>query len=266
MTDRGSRSQAWVVAAYEFRKYLRGRRLLAMLVLVALIIALLLALPPLLGTPYASTPDAFAASFTEFTGLLVVLSGSLFAADALNSEHEKRTGYFLFPNPVRRETIVVGKLLASVAAAGLVVLLYYGVASVSALVITGSFSGDIAFSAAYALAYMACVVGVAFLLSAVLRGTVTSTVLTFFLFTLISVVIEGVLRAASVSPWFLPSAASGIIGNAVTGGPVGVPGPGGRIIASFVPDVPTSLAVFAAYFAVCALGAAILFRRRELMS
>ena len=266
MTDRRDVSQVWTVAVYEFRKYLRGRRLLGMLVLVGLIIALLLALPPLLGTKYASTPDTFAAGFTEFTGLLVVLSGSLFAADALNSEHEKRTGYFLFPNPVRRETIVAGKFLASLAASGLIVVLYYAAASVSALVITGGFSADIALSAAYALAYMACVVGVAFLLSAILRGTVTSTVLTFFLFTLISVLIEGALRAASVSPWFLPSAASGIIGNAVTGGPVGVPGPGGRIIASFVPDVPTSLAVFAGYFVGCGIAATLLFRRRELKS
>lgn len=266
MTDRGELSQVWTVAVYEFRKYLRGRRLLAMLVLVALIVALLLALPPLLGTAYATTPDDFAAGFTEFTGLLVVLSGSLFAADALNAEHEKRTGYFLFPNPVRRTTIVAGKLLASLAASGLVVLIYYGAASVSALAITGSYSADIAYSAAYAIAYMVCVVGVAFLLSALLRGTVISTVLTFFLFTIISVIIEGALRAASVSPWFLPSAASGIIGNVVTGGPPRVLGPGGRIIASFVPDVPTSLAVFAAYSVVCAIGSALLFRSRELQS
>ncbi len=266
MTDRTDFGQAWTVAVYEFRKYLRGRRLLGMLVLVALIVGLLLALPPLLGTAYASTPDAFVAGFTEFTGLLIVLSGSLFAADALNSEHEKRTGYFLFPNPVRRETIVAGKLLASLAAAGLVVLLYYGAASVSALIITGGLSWDIALSAAYALAYMACVVGVAFLLSGLLRGTVVSTVLTFFFFTLISVLIEGVLRAASVSPWFLPSAASGIIGNAVTGGPAPIPGPGGRFITSFVPDVPTSLAVFVAYFVACAVVSTILFRWRELKS
>ncbi len=266
MTDRKDVSQAWIVAVYEFRKYLRGRRLLAMLVLVALIVALLLALPPLLGSAYASTPDAFAAGFVEFTGILIVLAGSLFAADALNAEHEKRTGYFLFPNPVRRETIVAGKFLASLAAGGLIVLLYYGAASLSAFVITGSLTWDIALSAAYALAYMACVTGVAFLLSATLKGTVTSTVLTFFFFTLISVLVEGVLRAASVSPWFLPSAASGIIGNVVTGGPTSVPGPGGRFIAIFVPDVPTSLAVFAAYFVASAIVATILFRRRELKS
>jgi ABC-2 type transport system permease protein len=265
MMDRKDLSQAWTVAVYEIRKYLRGRRLLGMLVLVALIVGLLLALPPLLGSAYPSTPDDFVATFAEFSGILIVLSGALFAADALNSEHDKRTGYFLFPNPVRRETIVVGKFLASLAASGFIVVLYYAAASISAWAITGSLTVDIALSAIYALAYMVCVVGVAFLLSSVLRGTVTSTVLTFFLFTLVFDLIEVFLRRASVSPWFLPSAASGIIGD-VLAPPTPLPGPGGRLTLGFVPDVPTSLAVFAAYFVVSAVVAILLFRRKELKS
>lgn len=265
MMDRKDLSQAWIVAVYEIRKYLRGRRLLGMLVLVALIVGLLLGLPPVLGAKYASTPDAFVATFTEFAGILIVLCGALFAADALSSEHEKRTGYFLFPNPVRRETIVAGKFLASLAASGFIVLLYYAAASLSAWAITGGLTVDIGLSALYALAYTVCVVGVAFLLSALLKGTVTATVLTFFLFTLVFTLVEGLLRAASVSPWFLPSAASGIIGD-VLAPPTTLPGPAGRFTAGFVPDVPTSLAVFGAYFFVSAVLAILLFRRRELKS
>lgn len=263
MIDRTDLSQTWIVAVYEIRKYLRGRRLLGMLVLVAVIVALLLAVPPLVGSKYATTPDDFVAGFAEFTGLLIVLSGALFAADALSSEHEKRTGYFLFPNPVRRETIVAGKFLASLAAAGFIVLLYYAAAAVSAWAITGSLSWDIALSAAYAFAYMVCVVGVAFLLSSLLKGTVTATVLTFFLFTLVFALVEGILRAADVSPWFLPSAASGIIRD-VLAPPTPLPGPGGRLDVGFVPDVPTSLAVFGAYFVISAILAVLVFRRKEL--
>jgi ABC-2 type transport system permease protein len=265
MMDRQDLSQAWIVAVYEIRKYLRGRRLLGMLILVALIVGLLLALPPILGAKYASTPDAFVATFASFSSILIVLSGALFAADALSSEHEKRTGYFLFPNPVRRETIVVGKFLASLAASGFIVFLYYAAASISAWIITGSLTVDIALSAFYALAYMVCVVGIAFLLSALLKGTVTATVLTFFLFTLVFALVEGLLRAANVSPWFLPSAASGIIGD-VLAPPTRFPGPGGGFLAGFIPDVPTSLAVFGAYFLVSAVIAILLFRRRELKS
>ncbi len=88
-------AQIVTVASYEIRKYIRGRRLLGMLILLALIVGLFVGLPPALGIKYASTPDAFVSTFATFSGLLVVLGGVLFAADALVSEHEKRTGYFL---------------------------------------------------------------------------------------------------------------------------------------------------------------------------
>src|SRR5437879_12664393 len=106
-------AQVITVASYEIRKYIRGRRLLGILILVGLILALFIGLPPALSIPYASTPNAFVSTFATFTGLLVVLSGVLFAADARASAHETRTGYFLFPNPVRREGRVLGKIAPS---------------------------------------------------------------------------------------------------------------------------------------------------------
>ena len=101
-------AQTLTVASYEVRKYVRGRRLIGMLILLALIIALILGVPPALGVKYASQPNVFVSTFAGLASLLVVLGGVLFAADALVSEHEKRTGYFLFPNPVRREVLDVG--------------------------------------------------------------------------------------------------------------------------------------------------------------
>lgn len=250
--------QAFVVATYELRKYLRSRRLIGMGVLLALIVGLILGLPPALGSPYPSTPNDFVGTFAGFTSLLAVLCGVLFAADALCSEHEKRTGYFLFPNPVRRETIVLGKLVASLAASWLILFLYYGVASVAALVVTRTLSWDVGLSAAYALVYVACVVGIAFLLSSVLKGTIASTVLTFFLFTLIFGIVGALLQVGDVSPWFIPTQAAAIISNVLS--PPSVP-PGFPL---FVPDPPTSLAVFAGYFGVSSILATALFRRREL--
>ena len=256
--------QVVTVASYEIRKYIRGRRLLGMLILVALIIGLFLGLPPALGIPYASTPNAFVSTFATFSGLLVVLSGVLFAADALVSEHEKRTGYFLFPNPVRREVLVIGKIAASLIVSAAVLTLYYGAAAIAALVITGSLTWDVGLSYVYALAYMTAVIGVAYLLSALLKSTVAATVLTFFLFTLIFTIIGAILSVASVKPWFIPTSASGIIANALGGGAVG-PGPGGGA-REFVPDPATSVLVFAAYAIVGGVLAVLWFRQRELAS
>ena len=258
-------SQALTVTAYEIRKYLRGRRVIGMLILLALIVGLLVGLPPALGIPYATDPNVFVSTFAGFSGLLVVLGAVLFAADALVSEHEKRTGYFLFPNPVRREVIVVGKLAASLLTSAVVVSLYYVAAAIAALVVTGATTWDIGLSYLYALAYLAAVVGVAFLLSSIFKSTVAATVLTFFLFTLIFNIVSAVLSLANIDPWFLPTSASGIIGNVLSPSPFGGGGPGGPFF-TFVPDVTTSLLVFAAYFVAGSILAILLFRRRELSS
>src|SRR5438445_7262342 len=156
-------AQVITVASYEIRKYIRGRRLLGILILVGLILALFIGLPPALSIPYASTPNAFVSTFATFTGLLVVLSGALFAADALVSEHEKRTGYFLFPNPVRREVLVLGKIAASLIVSAAVLSLYYGGAALAALVVTKSLTLDLGLSYPYALEYIIAAVGVAYL-------------------------------------------------------------------------------------------------------
>ncbi len=260
-------AQALTVTAYEIRKYLRGRRLLGMLLLLGVIVALLLGLPPALGLKYATDPNAFVASFANFTGILVVLAGVLFAADALVSEHEKRTGYFLFPNPVRREVLVLGKLAASLLVSAVVVSLYYGAAAVAALVVTGSVTWEIGLSYVYALAYMLSVVGVAFLISSALRTTTSATVLTFFLFMLIFNIVQAVLPIAKVNPWFIPTAAAGIISHVLspTAG-FRPPNGGGEFITTYVPDVTTSLVVFTLYFIAASLLAILLFRRRELSS
>src|SRR2546425_13188988 len=123
-----------MVASSEMRKYIRGRRLLGILILVGVIIELFLGPPPALGSPYASNPNEFVSTFATFTGLLVVLSGVLFAADALVSEHEKRSGYFLFPNPVRREVLGPGQIAASLMVSGAVISLCCGAAAIVALI------------------------------------------------------------------------------------------------------------------------------------
>jgi len=255
-------SQILTVATYEVRKYLRSRRLLGMLILLGIIIALILGLPPALGAKYPSEPNSFVATFATFTGILVILGGVLFAADALVSEHEKRTGYFLFPNPVRREVLVLGKLVASLLTSAAVLTLYYLVATVAALAITGATTWEIGLSYAYALAYMCAVVGVAYLLSSLLKSTVAATVLTFGLFFLIFTILGALLfNAGKVDPWFIPSSASGIISDVLVR-PTDGQGP----FRQFVPDATTSLLVFAAYFLAGSFLAILLFRRRELSS
>lgn len=261
----GDLAQVGIVAGYEVRKYLRGRRLPGMLILLAMIVGLIVGLPPALGVAYPTEPNAFAAQFATFAGVLVLLCGVLFAADSLCSEHEKRTGYFLFPNPVTRGTIVAGKLVAGLAASASVVTLFYLAAVVSSLVVTGGITVEMGLSYLYALVYMTSVTGIAFIVSSALKTTISATLLTFFLFFLVFNIVQGVLLATDIDPWFLPTAASGIIGN-VLAPPPSIPGPGGGGFLNYVPEVPLSIAVLVTYFVAGAVVSVVLFRRRELIS
>src|SRR5207244_11482143 len=59
-------AQIVTVASYEIRQYIRCRRPLAMLILLALIVGLFVGFPPALGIQYATTPDAFVSTFATF--------------------------------------------------------------------------------------------------------------------------------------------------------------------------------------------------------
>ncbi|HKW43675.1 MAG TPA: ABC transporter permease subunit [Thermoplasmata archaeon] len=257
-------AQVITVTSFEIRRYIRGRRLLGILILVGLILGLLLGLPPALGIAYASTPNEFMLTFASFASLLIVLGGVLFAADSLVSEHEKRTGYFLFPNPVRREVLVLGKIAASLIVCTAVLTLYFGAAAIAALAVTHSLTWEVGLSYAYSLAYMAAVVGIAYLLSALLKSTIAATVLTFFLFTLIFGIIGQILPFAHVDPWFVPTHAAGIITDVL--GLSVAPGPPADRRVVFVADPAISLGVFAAYAIVGGILAVLWYRRRELAS
>ena len=54
------------------------------------------------------SPEFFAVWVTSM-GTLAILGAVFFGGDAIASEFEHKTGYILFPNPVKRITLVVGK-------------------------------------------------------------------------------------------------------------------------------------------------------------
>src|SRR5437870_1148657 len=82
------------------------------------------------------------------------LKGVMFEADALGSEHERRTGYFRFPKPVCRELLVLGKIAARLIVSAAVLSLCSGAAAIGALIVAHSLAWDVGLSYVYALTYM----------------------------------------------------------------------------------------------------------------
>ena len=182
--------QMAVVTRYELLKYLRGKRLLIIIALVAVIGVLNLMVPPTIGSGYDPDPTTFTSGMLNEVGILVVLCATFFGADAIVSEFEQKTGLLLFPNAVNRHVLVLGKFIASAIVSVGAVALYYAITAVAAVAITavaavvidGSLAANTSLSFLYCLAYLFGILAITYFFSAIFRSSVYSIVLTFFTF------------------------------------------------------------------------------------
>ena len=139
-----------------------------------------------------TAPDSYALVFLTFAPYLVFICATLFGADALAGEFHNRTGYLIFPNPVKRVVLFLGKYSASMTASLLVIGLYYlGIAILSPFS-AGGVDDDLVTSFAFAAEYLLAVMAIAYLISALLKGTTGATVLTFLLFLLILPIVDSI--------------------------------------------------------------------------
>ena len=268
--------QIATVTRYELLKYLRGRRLLAIVVLTIIISAIFLIVPPAIGSDYSKDPKEFTVNMLSFLSILAILSATFFGADAIVSEYESKTGYFLFPNPIRKTVIFLGKFIASALVSVGAIGLYYAIAVVSVRVIDGSIPTNTGLSFIYSLFYLFAVLAIAYLLSAVMRSSVYSLVLTFFTFFLILPIVDAVGSIAKFKPWFSVTFASGIsqyifqspyptdkVFNATA---FSGPSAGARSLSlvQYYPEIRLSLIVMAVYFVVAFLLAILIAQRREM--
>ena len=258
------------VTRYEALKYLRSKRLIAMLIIIALILGLILGIPPALGDDYPSDGLDFAGRFVGFVSIIIILCITFFGADAIVSEFQHKTGYVLFPNPLKKSVILFGKFFASFLSSMLMLLIFYGMVMLSTVIVTRSLPGEIGLSFLFCVMFLVSALSVTYLLSSIMKGTTGATVLTFFLFFLILPIIESVFTFAAVKPWVSITFASGIISYILV-----VPYPtdiveemsfGGETIEihQFYPEVALSLIVMLFYMLIAFIFTYFIFLRKEM--
>jgi ABC-2 type transport system permease protein len=212
----------------------------------------------------------------SFLSILAILSATFFGADAIVSEYESKTGYFLFPNPIRKTVIFLGKFIASALVSAGAIGLYYAIAVVSVRVIDGSIPTNTGVSFIYSLFYLFAILAIAYLLSAVMRSSVYALVLTFFTFFLILPIVDAVGSIAKFKPWFSVTFASGIsqyifqspyptdkvFNTTAFSGPSA--GARSFSLVQYYPEIRLSLIVMAVYFVIAFLLAILIAQRREM--
>ncbi len=195
-----------VVTGYEFLKHIRRRRLYVILGLTLIAELAVLILLPALMDGYPDNVMVMAAMLSIGPSMAVI-GAVFFAGDAIAGEFESRTGFLLFPNPVRRITLVMGKYLASCAAVILLIVFGYVIVCISLLAIYGNIPIETAKSFGLCLLYAGSVLSVTFFFSSVSKGAMGATVMTLVFIMVISGVIDGVLMMAGKPHWFLLSTA-----------------------------------------------------------
>ena len=191
--------QVFLVAKYDILKHIRSKRLMAIGVILGLILVLITYLG-VTNNLYQHDINGFISNYAGFVSTLIVIGVTLFAGDAIVAEFQGRTGYLLFPNPVKKSSLYAGKFLASVGVMTLVIVVYYLVAIVIGLVYTGSFTELSIYSMLLAILYGAAATGVAFLISATMKTSTASLVLTFFMLFMILTLVSQVMSIAAIKP------------------------------------------------------------------
>jgi ABC-type transport system involved in multi-copper enzyme maturation permease subunit len=251
-----------IVTGYEFLKHLRRKRLYWIIgVVIVAELAVLIGLPAALG----GYPDNImrTAAMLSIGPSLATLGAVFFAGDAIAGEFERKTGYILFTNPVRRSTLVVGKFLASYAAVVLLTILGYVIVCIALLAIYGHVPIETAGSFGLCLLFAGSVLGVTFFFSSVSKGAMGATVITLVFIMVISGVLDGILAMADLPSWFLLSTAGDSIGTIYGGYEAFMPGgtPHGLPEA---PDIGLCILAMAIYLVVGFLLSIWIAKRRQL--
>lgn len=203
--------QVCIVTRYEIEKHMQSRAFIGIMALVSLILVLLTVIRPILGLDFASDSASFVSDYVSWVEILILIGAVAFASGALSSEFEKRTGLLMFPQPIKRETYLIGKYLSTLVVIGAALGVYYIVVAVLSLAITGGVPATIMLSFGFAMIYTMAACAVAFLFSSILKTNTASIVAMVLVFMMVFSIVGALLAMSNVDPFFMPSNAAGVI-------------------------------------------------------
>jgi ABC-2 type transport system permease protein len=270
--------QVFKLTRFQFRDYLRSRRFILMLSIVAVIGVILTAI---IG--YYRPADLLLNASVYYgtvwgggVGIVIVFAGIIFGGDALAGEFQNKTGYFLMSLPIRRSAIYVGKYIAALAAAFIAVVFFALIVIGNGIYYFGTADISYIFAESFVLAlvYLLALLGATFLFSSLFKtstyATLVVAILFIFGFTLLQEVVAGLVK---IEPWFIISYAQSVISYPFLGVPAHVVAP--TCVAGAPRTAPCSpfttynatyvegIAIMFGYFILTAILGLFLFEREE---
>jgi ABC-2 type transport system permease protein len=263
-----------IVSRYELLKQLRRKRFYGAVIITILAQILAIVLYKGLDIPgtlaknnpeiaaiLQDTPKLFAWFITSLGSALPILFAVFFAGDSIASEFENRTGYLLFPNPVKRRTIVIGKYIACFIATTVVMILAYVVAVTALLGFYRQLPIEVWSSLGLSIVLACSVLSIAFLFSSLLKGGMGATIGTLLTYLLIFPIVSSSLSTAGHKPWFMLDFA-GNSRASIYNFPLSF---GGRVGGMTLAEPGVSLLVMLAYFVFPLLLSVWITQRKEMI-
>jgi ABC-type transport system involved in multi-copper enzyme maturation permease subunit len=252
--------ETYLSVKFELLKHLKRRRLI-------IVAALAIVVPLIFYVKVPDTASEFADEVLTFVNILIVISAAMFAGDAVSSEFERKTHLLLFPTPQRRGTIFAGKFLAAVLATFLVVLLYYVTLTLQTAQLFGwgEIPREVAKSFLVSLIYVLAAVSVVYFFSAVLKRSISSTIVGFLSLIMVLPIISFILQRVNQEPWFIVTYSANLTTDVlgVSGNPLFGPGNGPPSLPEFTPKFGVGIAVMIAYTVVFLISGMLIASRRE---
>ena len=263
-------SQTLTVFHYELLKSLRVKKVVAILAITLTISSVLVAIPYLTDSELPDDVRVYFAGNANFLFFLLVISAAFFGSNALVSEFHEKTGYSLFPNPISRKSIWLGKFFAAQLVGVLVILCFFVFLYINAASSYDSVPIESLSILGYSIVVMSMLLAISFLFSSIARGPTSSAVLFFVVFAFALPMADSFMIVADIKPWFTPS----FVGEIVEFGiyepyPLdlipGTPPRGPYDHHLFVPYIDESLAVIGAYIIGSSILSIFIFEKREMI-
>jgi len=254
-----------LTVSFELKKHFRMKRMIISFGL-AIGLPLIFYIVPRIWASFPDTAEGFATLNLSFVNLLIIISGSLFAGDAVVGEFEEKTGLLLFSTPQRHSTIFIGKYIGALLPTLAVVSIYYLTTSLEIVGIygTGGLSIELFQSFIISLVYTTSAVSLIFFFSSILKRKITSTLLGFFSLIMILPIIESVLQfLVEVEPWYILTYSAGLITDVFVSVPPIGGGPGGQV-GQFSPDFYMGLTIMVLHTLVLFFLSVFIANRRRM--
>ncbi len=194
-----------------------------------------------------------------------VFAAVFFGSSAISGEIESRSAYSVFPLPVSRTSLMIGKYFASLLAGFLIVIYYYAFFAVNTIIVLGTLdTGTFTLSLALSLAFLSSLLSMTYLVSTLFNRATYSYITVFIIYFLIFTALNYVIQLLyNYFPFYLLNNTSSVIS---------------RVYLNFNPNnlfltqniLPLSMdeallytGVFFAYTLICFIAAVFIFQEKE---